>query len=246
MSLLLSHHHHLHLSSATHDPGPAMTSSKIVRVKIRSPPASSFSSAPSSKGSGASHKTASSHCSKCTHCKARDGESQGATKSCLKPAIAPSPDYHIPASRQPHPPMDPRMHDFQAPSFHGPSYIPHAQASHPISMPLGMGLGMGMPAPVPMGMPVHLPHESRLHPYAPAPVLHHLGRGPEPLFGWDSVMPLNHTYGQPRYMRRTKPDYRRFCFSVGKADVPYAAMPGGPLWGMDVTMAPQMVGGHRW
>lgn len=111
-------------------------------------------------------------------------------------------------------------------------------------------MGGGMPGmtgmQMPMPMPVHMPHEPRLHPFAPAPVLHHLGRGPEPLFGWDSVMPLNHTYGQTRYIRRTKPDYRRFCFSVGKADVPFEAMPGGPLWGMDVTMAPQMVGSHRW
>lgn len=89
-------------------------------------------------------------------------------------------------------------------------------------------------------------HESRPHLLAPAPVLHHFGRGPEPLFGWESVMPLGHSYGQPRYIRRVKPDYRRFCFSVGKADVPFAALPGGPLWGMDVTMAPQIIGGHRW
>lgn len=103
---------------------------------------------------------------------------------------------------------------------------------------------MQMPMPMPM-MPMAM-HEPRLHPFAPAPVLHNLGRGPEPLFGWESVMPLNHAYGQPNYIKRVKPDYRRFCFSVGKADVPFAAMPGGPLWGMDVTMAPQMVGGHRW
>ena len=86
-------------------------------------------------------------------------------------------------------------------------------------------------------------HE-RPHYSTPAPVLHNFGWGPTPLFGWESVMPLNHSYGQPGYIRRVKPDYRRFCFSVGKADVPYAALPGGPLQGYPTTMAPQLVG--RW
>lgn len=57
-------------------------------------------------------------------------------------------------------------------------------------------------------------------------------------------MPLSHNYGQPKYIRHVKPDYRRFCLSVGKADVPFAALPGGPLQGFPTTMSPQLVG--RW
>ena len=78
--------------------------------------------------------------------------------------------------------------------------------------------------------------------YTPSSFLHDYGYGPSPLFGWESVIPLQHQYGQPGYSRRVKPDYRRFCFSVGKADVPYAALPGGPLWGYPTTMSPQLVG----
>ena len=91
-----------------------------------------------------------------------------------------------------------------------------------------------------------LPHDgiSLHHPYIPSRPLHDFGRGPTPLFGWDSVIPLAHGYGQPKYVKHVKPDYRRFCFSVGKADVPYAALPGGPLWGYPTTMSPQLVG--RW
>ncbi|KAK4686109.1 hypothetical protein P7C73_g4028, partial [Tremellales sp. Uapishka_1] len=84
----------------------------------------------------------------------------------------------------------------------------------------------------------------RAHPYSPAPILHNFGQGPTPLFGWESVMPLNHGYGQPKYYRYWKPDYRRFCYSVGKADVPYAALPGGPMMGFPTVMSSTMVG--RW
>ena len=76
----------------------------------------------------------------------------------------------------------------------------------------------------------------------PAAVLHNFGHGPAPLFGWESVTPLTHGYGSPAYARRFKPDYRRYCYSVGKADVPFAALPGGPLWGYPTTMSPQLVG----
>lgn len=243
LSICHSHAHFQHFPPLS----PAMTSSKAVRVRIPSPPASSTSTTSSSDASRhttTTYKSRDSHCSKCSHCKTTTTESKVNRKSCLKPSGPTQTHQHV-ASYQPHPPpMDHRMHGFQQPTFHGPSYVPPAVASQPISMPMGMGMGMG--TGVSMPMPVHMPHEPRLNPSAPAPVLHHLGRGPEPLFGWDSVMPLNHTYGQPRYIRRIKPDYRRFCFSVGKADVPFTAMPGGPLWGMDVTMAPQMVGSHRW
>lgn len=87
---------------------------------------------------------------------------------------------------------------------------------------------------------------SHPHPSAamPAAVLHDFGHGPAPLFGWESVTPLTHGYGSPAYARRFKPDYRRYCYSVGKADVPFAALPGGPLWGYPTTMSPQLVG--RW
>ena len=231
-----------------------MTSSKVVRVKIRSPPTSSISTASTHSGSKASrhthttHETRSSHCSKCTDC--IHDERNEIRKSCRTPDGTASPRAHMPSYHYGPAPMDPRIHEFQPPSLHGPSYMSPPQAAQPVSLPFSMGstegldwgLGMGMG----IGVPTHMPHEPRLHPNAPAPVLHHLGRGPEPLFGWDSVMPLNHRYGQPRYIRRQKPDYRRFCFSVGKADVPFAVMPGGPLWGMDVTMAPQMAGSHRW
>ena len=88
----------------------------------------------------------------------------------------------------------------------------------------------------------HAPPYSRPHPLAPAAVLQDFGFGPTPLFGWDSVMPLAHGYGQPKYFRRVKPDYRRFCYPVGKADVPYAALPGGPLQGFNSTLSPQLVG----
>ncbi|KIR37429.1 hypothetical protein I352_00745 [Cryptococcus deuterogattii MMRL2647] len=64
--------------------------------------------------------------------------------------------------------------------------------------------------------------------------------GPSPLFGWGSVMPRGHSYGQPKYLRYQKPDHRRFCYSVGKAEVPYASLPGGPLWGYPAHMAEQL------
>ncbi|ODN97006.1 hypothetical protein I350_07984 [Cryptococcus amylolentus CBS 6273] len=83
----------------------------------------------------------------------------------------------------------------------------------------------------------------RPHPYTPSQPLQDLGFGPTPLFGWGSVTPLTggHTYGQPKYLRYQKPDHRRFCYSVGKADVPYASLPGGPLWGYPAHMAEQLV-----
>ena len=92
--------------------------------------------------------------------------------------------------------------------------------------------------------PVWAYSRPRHHFATPAPVLHNLGYDPTPLFGWGSVTPLTHTYGQPGYGRVQKPDYRRCCFSVGKADVPYAAMPGGPLYGFPTTLSSQLVG--RW
>jgi hypothetical protein len=198
-----------------------------------------------------------SHCSKCSHChpkpktpkKVQDrsnastisisaSRSTGRPKHLRHAAIAPrqvtfadDPHRHIPYQQLS--PLPARAQTY--PQLSGPGFT---------DQPMQMPIPMQMPVPMPMAMMP--PHEPRLHPFAPAPVLHNLGRGPEPLFGWESVMPLNHAYGQPKYIKRVKPDYRRFCFSVGKADVPFAAMPGGPLWGMDVTMAPQMVGSHRW
>ncbi|OWZ68739.1 hypothetical protein C366_01905 [Cryptococcus neoformans Tu401-1] len=81
----------------------------------------------------------------------------------------------------------------------------------------------------------------RPHPLAPAQPLQDLRFGPSPLFGWGSVMPHGHSYGQPKYLRYQKPDHRRFCYSVGKAEVPYASLPGGPLWGYPAHMAEQLV-----
>ncbi|WVN87393.1 uncharacterized protein L203_102572 [Cryptococcus depauperatus CBS 7841] len=85
-----------------------------------------------------------------------------------------------------------------------------------------------------------IPH-SRPHPYTPSYPLHNVGFGPAPLFGWGSVTPQPHTYGVPKYFRYQKPDYRRFCYSVGKAEVPYASLPGGPLFGLPSYMAEQLV-----
>lgn len=200
------------------------------QVRIQSPP---------SIATTLSKATSTSHCSKCSHCHPRNDSSTSSITSRnttteierLPKSILRSPDRvplnqptHMPTTRSHPNPV--RLAQQQVMSY--PQS--HAQMPLPLSMPM-----------MPMAM-----HEPRLHPFAPAPVFHDLGRGPEPLFGWESIMPLNHAYGQPKYIKRIKPDYRRFCFSVGKADVPFAAMPGGPLWGMDVTMAPQMVGGHRW
>lgn len=89
----------------------------------------------------------------------------------------------------------------------------------------------------------HLPG-LRPHSHSPAAPLHDIGFGPTPLFGWDSVQSLPHSYGLPQYPKYVKPDYRRFCYSVGKADVPYAALPGGPLYGYPTTLSPQLLG--RW
>lgn len=90
-------------------------------------------------------------------------------------------------------------------------------------------------------LPLLGPARLRPHPLAPAKPLQDLGFGPSPLFGWGSVMPQGHSYGQPKYLRYQKPDHRRFCYSVGKAEVPYASLPGGPLWGYAAHMAEQLV-----
>jgi hypothetical protein len=200
-------------------------------------------SSPSSNGS---------HCSKCSHCRDRTKPTgHGSEKSTTEDSSIIS----ISASRTSTPPKSNYRARTPRPrvTFRDATNLPHAGPSDPsnqipitLSRPLRPQSMMQMHMPMPMPMPMMPSHEPRLHPFAPAPILHNLGRGPEPRFGWESVMPLNHGYGQPKYIKRVKPDYRRFCFSVGKADVPFAAMPGGPLWGMDVTMAPQMVGSHRW
>ena len=193
------------------------------RDKIESPPANATSLAKST-----------SHCSKCSHCHPRSESSisSSTAHSTIKARGTP-PKSILPSSSSPPPNRLVSLSTPHFPATPPPGYqhtIPH-QTPFPMQRVLAMPVSM---------------HGPRFHPLAPAPVLHNLGRGPEPLFGWESVMPLNHGYGQPKYIKRVKPDYRRFCFSVGKADVPFAAMPGGPLWGMDVTMAPQTVGGHRW
>lgn len=166
----------------------------------------------------------SSHCSKCSHChpnKTRYVSSSATGKTSSVVEL----DKPVDAANQ--------MHRSFPRNQALPMAAPQAHASSPLmpqphTMPVQHNPAMAMPMPMsmPMPMPMWTP---RLHPFAPAPVLHNLGRGPEPLFGWESVMPLNHAYGQPKYIKRVKPDYRRFCFSVGKADVPFAAMPGGPL-----------------
>ena len=68
------------------------------------------------------------------------------------------------------------------------------------------------------------------------------------------MTPQAHGYGQPKYARLVKPDYRRFCYSVGKADVPmfpvpmtahagsgYPHYPGGTIRGWDAEMSPGLV-----
>ncbi|WWC67045.1 uncharacterized protein I206_100952 [Kwoniella pini CBS 10737] len=85
---------------------------------------------------------------------------------------------------------------------------------------------------------------NRPHPFSQAQPLQNLGYGPQPLFGWASVQPLSHSYGQPKNWKQQKPDYRRFCYSVGKAEVPYAALPGGPLHGFPTYMSENVV--KRW
>jgi len=198
------------------------------QVRIQSPP---------NTATTLSKASSTSHCSKCSHCHPRsDSSISSSTSRSTKQQKERLPKSILRSSDQV------AMNQLESMSM----LPPHP---HPLHLP------QQQPMPVQQNhMQTHMPrpmmpmtmHEPRLHPFAPAQVLHNLGRGPEPLFGWESVMPLNHAYGQPKYIKRVKPDYRRFCFSVGKADVPFAAMPGGPLWGMDVTMAPQMVGGHRW
>jgi hypothetical protein len=215
---------------------------KDSRVKIQSPP-STFSTSRVSKAS------ASSHCSKCSHChpsKTRSASSASTGRTTSVKGLEQSAEPPNALSRSLARRLSLPVNAAQFQSTH-PSYppMPHNQPM-PFQHYVPDAMQMSMPMPMAMGMPMMNLHEPRLHPFAPAPVLHDLGRGPEPLFGWDSVMPLNHAYGQPKYIKRVKPDYRRFCFSVGKADVPFAAMPGGPLWGMDVTMAPQMIGSRRW
>ena len=183
--------------------------------------------------------TLSSHCSKCSHCHPRNDSSSSSASS----RYTTKEKERLPKSI---------LRSSDRVPLNQPTHLPTTQThSHPVCLSQQLPMlshhnHAQMPIPMSIPMMSMATHEPRLHPFAPAPVLHHLGRGPEPLFGWESVMPLNHAYGQPKYIKRVKPDYRRFCFSVGKADVPFAAMPGGPLWGMDVTMAPQMVGGHRW
>ena len=208
------------------------------RVRNQSPPSTITS---------VSRSTISSHCSKCSHCypnKTRSNSSSGTGKTSSvidvdKPIHSPNPLSRTVARNQALPMTAPQYQ-----SAHS-SYPPMPQP-HPMPLHHNPAMAMPMPISMPMPIPMMTSHEPRLHPFAPAQVLHNLGRGPESLFGWASVMPLTHAYGQPKYIKRVKPDYRRFCFSVSKADVPFAAMPGGPLWGMDVTMAPQMVGSHRW
>lgn len=194
-----------------------MTAHKV-RLRIQSPSASSAATTPTANTPTGTNASRPTSSSRCSKCSHCRDRAGGLSRHADVLGRASTPHHNIAAYNTPPPAPAP------------PGIVPGTFASVP---------------PIPM-QPVYQPHEPRLHPFAPAPVLHHLGRGPEPLFGWESVMPLNHTYGQPRYLRRTKPDYRRFCFSVGKADVPFAAMPGGPLWGMGMTMAPQMVGSHRW
>ena len=89
-------------------------------------------------------------------------------------------------------------------------------------------------------IPARLPHIAqgyipglRAHSRTPALALHDFGFGPTPLFGWASVTPHAHEYGQPKYPRFTKYDYRRFCVPVGKAEVPF-----GRAWGVPWRMEP--------
>lgn len=62
---------------------------------------------------------------------------------------------------------------------------------------------------------------SRPHPHSIASPLTHT---PLSTMGIAAVTPQMHGYGQPKYMKYVKPDYRRFCYSVGNADVPIVPM----------------------
>jgi hypothetical protein len=66
------------------------------------------------------------------------------------------------------------------------------------------------------------------------------------MLGSAAVTPQAHGYGQPKYMKVVKPDYRRFCYSVGKADVPIVSMfqqyySGGLGRGWDQEISPGFV-----
>ncbi|GHJ88137.1 hypothetical protein NliqN6_4539 [Naganishia liquefaciens] len=52
------------------------------------------------------------------------------------------------------------------------------------------------------------------------------------------ILPAPGQYGAPKYMKFTKRDYRRDCYSVGNADVPYAAVQMQP--GMSVVSSAAM------
>jgi hypothetical protein len=115
---------------------------------------------------------------------------------------------------------------------HQPNYSPGMSAAAPGPTAPPVQVYHTLPHP-PLAYPTHLyPHFptslafgiSRPHALAPASVLQNFGAGPAPLFGWESVIPLDHKYGSPKYFRRVKPDYRRFCVSVGKAEVPIGVM----------------------
>jgi hypothetical protein len=130
----------------------------------------------------------------------------------------------------------------QAPKHNSPPPHPFSgNTLHPHNTPLPLFASQQQQVLMPFRQPVY----PRPHPHTPAMPLHDFGYGPSPLFGWPSVMPLHHQYGQPRYYRHIKPDYRRFCYSVGNADVPYGAHRGGPLEGYPTVMAPQLLG-NRW
>jgi hypothetical protein len=169
------------------------------------------------------HSHTSSHCSECDvrHNAARRNPRQ-------------SPSQHAPVLTQ---------ISGQAPhTYTAPQTFHHAQAPYAQPYPNGQASFLQYPIP-PLQGPGIMPY--RPHPLSQAQPLHDLGFGPTPLFGWASVTPRAHSYGQPKYWKYTRPDYRRFCFSVGKAEVPYASLPGGPLEGFPAHMAPQLVGG-RW
>ena len=130
-------------------------------------------------------------------------------------------------TRSPYLSYDSRLH-------HG-GYLPYHTYGHH-HVPYHEDLPSYLPS-----MRPHPFHPSRPSFNMPSMPLQNLGCGPQPLFGWDSVAPLQHTYGQPSHVRHVKPDYRRFCYSVGKAEVPYASLPGGPLQGFPTPMSSMLV-----
>ncbi|RXK37303.1 hypothetical protein M231_05445 [Tremella mesenterica] len=181
----------------------------------------------------------------CPHCSRQDdkgkkrqikssGKSHGSSSHSHPPPLPQTPPGRTMTNPQSHPVADVAQHFQPHASYtgpHDPQHLHSFPSYHPAppipSFPMFNGPTMFpsiTPGPIQPHMAGTYPHYA-----APAMPLHNFGMGPEPLFGWESVIPLSHGYGMPKYGKIVKPDYRRFCYSVGKADVPLARRFAGPL-----------------